>query len=157
MPKKPLFTIGYEQSTPAAFFEALAAAKVGCLIDVRAVAASRRPGFSKRQLAAGLDEHGIAYLHLQKLGTPKEGRLAARGGNAKEMLRIYERHLATPEARHELDVLTALAKASRERSGRPLCLLCYERDPAYCHRSRLAAELDARLGLKVEHLHCAPV
>jgi hypothetical protein len=46
------------------------------------------------------------------------------------MLRIYERHLATPEARHELDVLTALAKASRERSGRPLCLLCYERDPA---------------------------
>jgi hypothetical protein len=73
------------------------------------------------------------------------------------MLRIYERHLATPQAQHELDVLIALAKASRERSGRPLCLLCYERDAAYCHRSRLAAELDARLGLKVEHLYCAPV
>ena len=40
------------------------------------------------------------------------------------MLRTYELHLATPEAQHELDELTALAK-----SGRPLCL-CYECDPA---------------------------
>ena len=52
-------------------------AKVKLLVDTRAVAASRRPGFSKRQLAASLDEAGIAYLHLQKLGTP--GR-RPRGG-----------------------------------------------------------------------------
>ena len=154
---KALFTIGYEQSTATAFFDALTQAKVGLLVDVRAVAASRRPGFSKRQLAAGLDAHGIGYVHLQKLGTPKEGRLAARSGQADEMLRIYERHLATPEARHALDELTALAKASLARSGRPLCLLCYERDPAHCHRQRLAAELHARLGIKVEDLFCAPV
>jgi len=154
---KPLFTIGYEQSTARAFFDALTQAKVGLLVDVRAVAASRRPGFSKRQLAAGLDEHGINYVHLQKLGTPKEGRLAARSGHADTMLRIFERHLATPEAQHQLGELTALAKASLARSGRPLCLLCYERDPAHCHRQRLADELQARLGLKVEHLFCAPV
>src|SRR5579871_6868494 len=134
---KRLFTIGYEQSTASAFFDALTRAKVGLLVDVRAVAASRRPGFSKRQLAAGLDEHGIRYVHLQKLGTPKEGRLAARGGRPGEMLRVYERHLKTPEAKEQLDELTALAQASRERSGRPLCLLCYERDPAHCHRQRL--------------------
>ncbi len=148
----PLFTIGYEQSTTDAFFDALAAAKVGLLVDVRAVAASRRPGFSKRQLAAGLDQHGIGYVHLQKLGTPKEGRLAARSGKAAEMLSIYERHLTRPEARQELDELTALAKSSR-----PLCLLCYERDPAHCHRQRLAEELTHRLGLPVENLFCAPV
>jgi uncharacterized protein (DUF488 family) len=149
---KRLFTIGYEQSTPSAFFDALTAAKVGTVVDVRAVAASRRPGFSKRQLAAGLDEHGISYLHLQKLGTPKEGRLAVRSGHAETMLRIYERHLATPDATRELDELTALAK-----TGRPLCLLCYERDPAHCHRQRLAEELHSRLGIKVENLFCAPV
>jgi uncharacterized protein (DUF488 family) len=154
---KPLFTIGYEQSTAGPFFAALAQAGVGLLVDVRAVAASRRPGFSKRQLAAGLDERGISYVHLQKLGTPKEGRLAARSGHADEMLRIFERHLKVPEAQHELDELTALAKASISRSSRPLCLLCYERDPAHCHRQRLADELHARLGLKVEHLFCAPV
>jgi uncharacterized protein (DUF488 family) len=154
---KSLFTIGYEQSTAGAFFDALTQAGVGLLVDVRAVAASRRPGFSKRQLAAGLDEHGIGYVHLQKLGTPKEGRLAARSGHADEMLRIFERHLKIPEAQHELDELTALAKTSIARSGRPLCLLCYERDPAHCHRQRLADELRARLGLKVEHLFCSPV
>jgi uncharacterized protein (DUF488 family) len=154
---KPLFTIGYEQSTASAFFDAVTTAKVGLLVDVRAVAASRRPGFSKRQLAAGLDAHGIGYVHLQKLGTPKEGRLAARSGHADTMLRIFERHLATPDAQRELDELTALAKTSLARSGRPLCLLCYERDPAHCHRQRLADELNARLGIKVEHLFCAPV
>jgi uncharacterized protein (DUF488 family) len=134
-----LFTIGYEQATAKAFFDALTSAGVATLVDVRAVAASRRPGFSKRQLAAGLDEHGMAYVHLQKLGTPKEGRLAARSGQAAEMLLIYEQ-------------LTALAK-----SGRPICLLCYERDPAHCHRQRLAEELHTRLGMKVENLFCAPV
>ena len=154
---KRLFTIGYEQSTASAFFDALTRAKVGLVVDVRAVAASRRPGFSKRQLAAGLDEHGIGYVHLQKLGTPKEGRLAARSGDADAMLRIFERHLKRPEAQHELDELAALAEASLARSGRPLCLLCYERDPAHCHRQRLANELHARLGLEVEHLFSAPV
>ena len=154
---KPLFTIGYEQSTATAFFDAVMQTRVGLVVDVRAVAASRRPGFSKRQLAAGLDQHGIGYVHLQKLGTPKEGRLAARSGHADTMLRIFERHLATPEAQHALDELTTLAKTSLARSGRPLCLLCYERDPAHCHRQRLADELHARLGIKVEHLFCAPV
>jgi uncharacterized protein (DUF488 family) len=154
---EPVFTIGYEQSTTAAFFDALQQAKVGLLVDVRAVAASRRPGFSKRQLAAGLDEHGIRYVHLQKLGTPKEGRLAARSGRAGEMLRIFERHLQKPEAQEQLDELTTLAKASQDRSVGRICLLCYERDPAHCHRQRLADELHARLGMKIEHLFCTPV
>lgn len=153
----PLFTIGYEQSTATAFFDALGQAKVGLLVDVRAVAASRRPGFSKRQLAAGLDQHGIGYVHLLKLGTPKEGRLAARSGHAQEMLRIFEQHLATPDAQRELDELTALARSPSVAPGGRLCLLCYERDPAQCHRQRLADELHARLGLTVEHLFCAPV
>ena len=61
----PLFTIGYEQAKPAAVLDELEQAKVDTLVDVRAVAASRRPGFSKRQLAASLDEAGIAYLQFQ--------------------------------------------------------------------------------------------
>jgi uncharacterized protein (DUF488 family) len=153
----PVCTIGYEQSTTSAFFDALKQANVGLLVDVRAVAASRRPGFSKRQLAAGLDENGIRYVHLQKLGTPKEGRLAARSGRAGEMLRIFERHLSTREAKEQLDELAAIAKASQERPGRPICLLCYERDPAHCHRQRLADELHARLGMRIDNLFCTPV
>src|SRR6202158_3436306 len=101
--KKPLFTIGYEHATTRAMLDELAQAKGDTVIDVGAVTSSRRPGFSKRQLAAGLDERGIGYLHLRALGTPKEGRLAARAGKRDELFRIYEEHLATPQAREELD------------------------------------------------------
>lgn len=142
-----VFTIGYEQATSSAVLDELARAKVELLVDVRAVAASRRPGFSKRQLAAGLDERGIGYLHLQGLGTPKEGRVAARSGDAKTMLRIYEKHLKTPKAREELDELTSLVKSRRR-----VCLLCYERDPHQCHRMRIGELLHERTGARVDDL-----
>ena len=77
-----VFTIGYQESTPDAVIGTLAAAGVTLLADVRAVAASRRPGFSKRQLAAGVATVGIDYLrhadhcHRRILGE----RLAQRLG-----------------------------------------------------------------------------
>ena len=142
-----LFTIGYEQATSAAVLGELGRAGVKLLVDTRAVAASRRPGFSKRQLAAALDENGIAYLHLQKLGTPKEGRDAERGGDLPKLFRIYEAHLKTAGAREQLDELTALV-----RSGRPVCLLCYERDVDHCHRKRIAELVGARTGAQIENL-----
>jgi uncharacterized protein (DUF488 family) len=142
-----LFTIGYEQAKSSAVIGELQRAGVGLVVDTRAVAASRRPGFSKRQLAAGLDEAGIGYLHLQKLGTPKEGRDAARGGHLTKLFDIYEKHLATPDARTQLDELTTIVKA-----GRPVCLLCYERDVDHCHRKRIAQLICERTGATVEHL-----
>jgi uncharacterized protein (DUF488 family) len=148
----PLFSIGYEQTPAAAVLDELARAKVGLLVDVRAVAASRRPGFSKRQLAAGLDERGIRYLHLRGLGTPKEGRLAARRGDAAKLFAVYQAHLKTPEARAELDELTALV-----RSGQRLCLLCYERDHTQCHRQWVAEIIHERTGTAVKHLTAAPI
>ncbi len=142
-----LFTIGYEQARSEAVIGELQRARVGLIVDTRAVAASRRPGFSKRQLAAGLDEGGIGYLHLQKLGTPKEGRDAARAGNLTKLFDIYEKHLATPEAREQLDELATIVG-----SGRPVCLLCYERDVGHCHRKRIAELICERTGVTVEHL-----
>ena len=143
----PLFTIGYEQAKSGAVLGELKAAKVQLLVDVRAVAASRRPGFSKRQLAADLDERGIGYLHLRGLGTPKEGRLAARSGDLKSLWRIFEKHLKTRQAKEELDELTAIVK-----SGRRVCLLCYERDVNHCHRRRVAEIVQERTGAKLENL-----
>jgi uncharacterized protein (DUF488 family) len=146
--KKPaLFTIGYEQAPAGAVIKELKTAKVDLLVDVRAVSASRRPGFSKRQLAAGLDEEGIGYLHLRGLGTPKEGRLAARSDDMKTLWRIYEKHLKTPQAKEELDELTDLVK-----SGRRVCLLCYERDVNHCHRRRIAELVQKRTGSKIQNL-----
>jgi uncharacterized protein (DUF488 family) len=142
-----LFTIGYEQARPDAVLKELKRAKIDVLIDTRAVAASRRPGFSKRQLAASLDENGIDYLHLQKLGTPADGRQAARSGDMTTLWRIYDKHIRTAEAQAALAELVGLIK-----SGKRVALLCYERDPQQCHRSRIAALVKKRLRLKVGNL-----
>src|SRR5215471_12291461 len=149
---KKLFTIGYEQTPHHAVLDELENAGIKLLVDVRAVTSSRRPGFSKNQLAAGLDERGIAYLHLRGLGTPKEGRLAARSGKYDELQRIFARHLKMPQAREELDELSALVK----KAG-PVCLLCYERDHTRCHRQWIAEIIEERDGVKVENLEAAQV
>ena len=144
---KKLFTIGYEQTPAKAVLDELESAGVTLLVDVRAVAASRRPGFSKNQLAAGLDARGISYVHLRGLGTPKEGREAARGGKFALLHKIYAAHLKTLQAKEELDELSALVK----KAG-PVCILCYERDHAHCHRQWIAEIIEERDGVKVENL-----
>jgi uncharacterized protein (DUF488 family) len=146
-PAKRLFTVGYEQTPAKAVLDELERSGVKLLVDVRAVAASRRPGFSKTQLAAGLDERGISYLHLRDLGTPKEGRLAARSGDFGKLSRIYQAHLKTAPALEQLDELTALVK----KAG-PICLLCYERDAHHCHRQWIAEVIDERSQVKVINL-----
>ncbi len=145
--KKRLFTIGYEQTPAKAVLDELEHAGVKLLVDVRAVAASRRPGFSKSQLAAGLDERGISYLHLRGLGTPKEGREAARSGDYDRLHRIYAAHLKTTEAREQLDELASLVRTSG-----PVCILCYERDHRHCHRRWIAEIIEQRDAVKIENL-----
>jgi uncharacterized protein (DUF488 family) len=141
-----LFTIGYEGRTLDDLMGALREAETELLIDVRAIAASRRPGFSKTALSGALREAGIDYLHLRALGTPKPGREAARRGRAAEMRSIFEAHLDTPEA--ELAFEQAHAAASERRSA----LLCFERDPACCHRTIVAERLVERSGFAVRCL-----
>lgn len=146
-PRKRLFTIGYEQTPARAVLDELQRAGVRLLVDVRAIASSRRAGFSKTQLAAGLDERGIGYVHLRGLGTPKEGRLAARSGNFDTLHRIYSAHLKTPQAREEMDELSSLVT----RSG-PVCILCYERDHTHCHRRWIAEIIEDRDKVTIENL-----
>ena len=138
-----LTTIGYQEAAQAAILQALAAAGIEILVDVRAVTASRRPGFAKRQLSAGCAAAGIDYLHLRGLGTPAEGRLAARTGRFDELRRIYEAHLETLEAQRDMTELRGLLD-----TGRRICLLCYEREPHHCHRLIVAE----RLGVEANHL-----
>lgn len=151
MAARRVFTIGYEQSRPESVLNALKKARVQILIDTRAVAASRKPGFSKSALAASLDELGIAYLHLQKLGTPADGRAAARAGRMDALWRIYDKHLTTHDAIKAMDELIAIVT-----SGQRVCLLCFERDPAHCHRSRIAGIVAERTGVGVDNLMPEP-
>jgi uncharacterized protein (DUF488 family) len=83
-----IFTIGYEGAAMDEFLAALKNAGVERLIDVRALPLSRRPGFSKSPLRSTLEEAGIEYVHLKALGTPAEGRSAARAGRHADLKRI---------------------------------------------------------------------
>ncbi|MGG5810220.1 DUF488 family protein [Falsiroseomonas sp. CW058] len=142
----PVFTIGYEEATPPRLLGALSAAGVAVLVDVRALANSRRPGFAKRALSAALEGAGIGYLHLPALGTPAAGRQAVREGRADEMRRIFGAHLQGVEAQAALAALRDLARRQ------PVCLLCLEADPARCHRTLVAEAV----GLPVRHLAPGP-
>jgi uncharacterized protein (DUF488 family) len=141
-----LRTIGYEAATQGAVIDCLKRADVEVVIDVRAVASSRRAGFSKTILKASLAEAGIDYVHLRALGTPKAGRQAVRAGNVAEMERIYATHLQEPQA--QLQLAEALDIA-RERSA---ALLCYEADALHCHRRIVAGRLMQSEKFEVEDL-----
>lgn len=141
-----LATIGYEGKTMEEFLAELKAAGIDLLIDIRAVAASRRPGFSKTALSGALSEAGIGYLHLRALGTPKAGRDAARKGRTAEMREIYAGQLETPEA--ELAFEQAHEAVSEHRAA----LLCYEKEAAGCHRSMLVERLLQRTAYTVHDL-----
>ena len=145
-----LWSIGYERAAWPDFVATLRAAGIGQVLDVRDLPLSRRPGFSKRQLAAGLAEAGIGYVHLRGLGTPPEGREANRRRQWKRFWAIVDARLATDEAEFDLRRAAALAL------DRPSCLLCYEADPCLCHRRRVGEILTARHGFAVHHLAVHP-
>src|SRR6516165_2659981 len=146
MSGKTLFTIGYEKALLKDVLATLSTAGVATLLDVRDRPISRRPGFSKRRLAAAIEDAGMHYVHLAALGTPPEGRLANRRREWERFWGIVEEKLARPEA--ELDLLQAAAIAEAARS----CLLCYEANWQVCHRRRIAEILAERHGFGIRHL-----
>ena len=126
-----IYTIGYEGTTVPEFIGALRKAHVERVIDVRALPLSRRPGFSKTPLRLALEEAGIEYVHLKALGTPSEGRTAARAGRHEDMKRVYSGQLELPEAMAQSAQMLDLA------AEKPTALLCMEREPEHCHRTLL--------------------
>ena len=142
-----LATVGYQATTVQNFLHALREHGVELLVDVRAVASSRRPGFAKTALAANLAGAEIEYLHLRALGTPADGRTAARAGRHADMRRIFLDHMKTPDAQADLGV-----RADIVRSGRRTCILCFEADPTHCHRSLVAAALARIVPIEIVHI-----
>jgi len=144
-----IFTIGYEGVTQAAVIDALRDAGVELLADIRFLPLSRRPGFSKTSLKAAVEEAGMAYRHFKQLGTPAEGREAARRGDHAGLERVYSGQLELPEAMAQMAELREIAE------GKRTALLCYEREAAECHRALLSDALFAdfdRVDLEPETL-----
>ena len=144
--KPPIATIGYQGAKLANFLDALAAAKVDLVIDVREIAFSHRREFMKSALASALERAGIGYRHMKALGTPKPGRDAAKAGDRAGFRRHLLKQLGSSEGKAALVEAAALAKQSR------VCLLCMEHDPKICHRSEVARRLARATGAAIHHL-----
>ncbi len=145
MPRS-IFTVGYEGLAQPQLLDLLQASGVQTVLDVRAVPLSRKAGFSKNILAASLAALGITYRLDRRLGTPKPGRDAVRRGNVEAMHRVFDEHMATPEAQDGLvDAITLAAQTT-------ICLLCFERSPHDCHRSIVAGLMHGETGLPIRHL-----
>ncbi len=146
MKQKKIYTSGYEGINIDGLIARLQREKIQVLLDVRAVPLSRKAGFSKNMLSANLAEAGIEYVGLRGLGTPPEGRLAARKGDKNGLRKIFTAHLKTENA--ILDMAEAIRIASEARA----CLLCFEHDPFCCHRLIVAERMVKKTGQSIVHL-----
>lgn len=142
MAKTAIFTIGYEGRALDELLAMLAAEKIERVIDIRELPLSRRRGFSKTPLGEALRTAGIEYKHMKQAGNPyrKQKDQISRS----ELLAKYGKHIAKAD-----DVVDAVVEAAR---GKRVALLCYEAEPAECHRSLLAPRVAKKLAAKVRDL-----
>ena len=146
-----LATIGYEGASLADFISTLLAAGIRRVIDVREIAQSRRPGFSKNSLRTALEDAGIDYYHIRQLGDPKHGREAARAGKFDVFRSMFNAHMDLPASCEALNDALSLAK------DKASVLVCFERDPKHCHRTIVAERMAALCSIKITNLGVQPM
>jgi uncharacterized protein (DUF488 family) len=139
-----IFTIGYEGVDVAAVVATLKAAQATTLLDVRELPLSRKPGFSKTPLSAALKAADLGYVHLRGLGNPKPNR---HQKDRRLFETTFRAHLDSAAARRDLGEALSLA------AHKSVCLLCFEGDPASCHRAIVAEVMARNLGSTIEHLN----
>lgn len=143
-----LFTIGYEGRDLEEFAGCLKNSGVETLVDVRDIPLSRKKGFSKTPLSQYLQEIGIEYVHLKQLGSPKDLREKVKeDGDYKYFFKEYSDYIQSQQ--DTVETLYEIVVSSANT-----CIMCYERDPNYCHRLVVAGEIQKRdgNGLVVQHI-----
>jgi len=130
-----IYTIGYEGRSQDDFADELRSNGITRLIDVREIARSRKPGFSSRGMSDRLTAEGVEYLHFQSLGSPKALREELKStGDFSRFSGAYRKHLGMKAE--------SIEELRRNASEMPTAIMCFERDPAECHRSIIASELE---------------
>lgn len=140
-----IYTAGYEGLAIEAFIGRLQKAQIDKVLDVREYPLSRKPGFSKKAFAEGLAAAGIEYEHSPPLGCPKPIRNRYKqDGNWAAYARDFRAYIRTQD-----EVLWSLLA---DAAGQRVCMVCYEADANFCHRS-LIAEAAQQLDDSVDVKH----
>lgn len=144
---RELFTVGYQGRTIEGFIDNLHANNISCILDVRALPLSRKPGFSKTILAQKLNQAKIKYVHLGGLGAPKSLRDDLKStGDYSAFFKKMNIYLTGKK--------DAIEEAYRYVTHRRCCLMCFEQLAAQCHRKIVAKKIKGRdkNGLQIKHL-----
>lgn len=141
-----LFTIGFEKRKIEDFIGILLKNGIEIMVDIRAVPHSRNRDYAKKNLEATLNDSGIKYLLISELGGPADLRKKVRAdGDYEYFFEKYEKILE-----EKTEFLNEISDLVRKKT---ICLLCYESDPAQCHRSSVANRLAKKnKSIKIEHL-----
>ncbi len=142
-----LYTIGYESKNIDDLISQLKSHGVSTLVDVREFPISRKRGFSKTVFSEYLNKNGIEYIHLKKLGSPKNIRKELKKN--KDYFSFFERYLEYVQL-HK-NIINDLYKIILEKN---CCIMCYEDLPSKCHRKIICDEIEKidGNGLEIEHL-----
>jgi hypothetical protein len=155
------FTIGAHGWDAEHFFDALLAAGVDTLCDLRARRGVRGHEYAfanSQRLQARLAELGIRYLHRLDLAPSATTRSQQHAADEATHTAKRSRAILSPafiESYHRerldgFDAATFLAGLGSD--ARVVALFCVEREPAACHRSLLSERLAHDLGIRVQHL-----
>jgi uncharacterized protein (DUF488 family) len=140
-------TIGYEGAAIEDLISTLKKSGITHIVDVRQSPYSKRSEFSKDQLSSALANYDISYTHIRALGNPPAGREALRVGHVAVFHEVITAHLEGDEAQAALRQVLSLIEQ------KTVCLMCMEKAPRHCHRSLVAAKLNALSGCEIEHLY----
>jgi uncharacterized protein (DUF488 family) len=159
--KRTLATIGVYEASLDTFLAALHAANVGLVVDVRQRRGVRGPQYAwanAQRLQAALVRERIAYSHHKELAPTTELRHLQYEEDARQGVGKRSREVLAPAyveryRREVLDQVDLQPLVEELPADATTALLCVERDPEACHRSLVAAELAAELGLEVVHLY----
>jgi uncharacterized protein (DUF488 family) len=142
-----LMTIGYESLSRSEFFGILERCGVTLLVDIRELPISRKPGFKKAALESAVVERGLKYVHVVELGCPRDIRHEYReDGDWARYTKRFKAYLNC-----QTEAIDKVAARIREER---CCLLCYEKDFNFCHRSIVAEKIAGyeQDDVKIHHL-----
>lgn len=128
-----LMTLGYEGISIEKYIYQLITNGVKVLCDVRKNAYSQKYGFMKETLKKACEAVGIIYIHVPQLGIESDKRKSLSTQADYDALFDEFEQTTLVENRQYLFWLKDLVEKYRR-----VCLLCFERDPRQCHRTRVA-------------------
>lgn len=144
MNKKPIYSIGHGSRSAEELLELLKKYDIAWLIDVRSQPYSKfHPQFSKNNLQRFIEENGIRYVFMGDTlgGRPTNADCYRNGKVDYDILKTKDFFRQGIER-----LKTAYTK------DLSIAIMCSERNPAECHRTRLIGRVLTDENILIQHI-----